>query len=261
MARYSSWLEAKPVERRSGQNVPALFVGLDGDVEGNVLVEVGEPDNIVSVPGAGSFFEGQSVWLSVAEDGHPTGVIELGPVPEGVDLVPVGPTAVLAAEHSQVLVNHAEHLAGSDRAVEEIRRQQSDTNLVVEEFGKEVERSSISVADAVRTAQNALTTAAEGVPAVVKVESSRGTAFKNNTVSTDLRATVFYGPKTITTIQELWDEFGGSAFLEWWWRREDDAEFGLISASDDRLSRGGFWLTVSPDDVDAQTTFRAVLNV
>lgn len=96
--------------------------------------------------------------------------------------------------------------------------------------------------------------------AQVKIESSRGVTFKNNSISTDLNVTIFYGGLTITDIAGLWDAFGTGAYLEWQWRREDDEEFGLVSSADDRLSRSGFTLTVSPDDVDEQTTFRVTLN-
>ena len=95
---------------------------------------------------------------------------------------------------------------------------------------------------------------------VLRIDSSRGTAFKNNAISTVLSVTVFKGSKQITNISALWEEFGPSAYLEWLWRRLDDSDFGLISAADDRLSNSGFSLTVSPADVDDQTVFQCVLH-
>lgn len=96
--------------------------------------------------------------------------------------------------------------------------------------------------------------------AVLRIDSSRGTAFKNNAISTVLSVTVMYGSKQIANITDLWAEFGQGAYLEWWWRRINDTEFGVISSSDDRLSAAGFKLTVSPDDVDEQTVFQCVLH-
>lgn len=95
---------------------------------------------------------------------------------------------------------------------------------------------------------------------VLRIDSSRGTAFKNNAISTVLSVTVFKGSKQITNISALREEFGPSAYLEWLWRRLDDSDFGLISAADDRLSNSGFSLTVSPADVDDQTVFQCVLH-
>lgn len=95
---------------------------------------------------------------------------------------------------------------------------------------------------------------------LVRVHSSRGTAFKNSAISTDLTVTVFKGAQQITDLATLWSVFGGGAYLEWWWRRLDDTEFGVISSADPRLSLGGFKLTVSPADVDIQTVFQCILH-
>ena len=96
--------------------------------------------------------------------------------------------------------------------------------------------------------------------ALVRIDSTRGTVFKEAGFSTDLQATVFSGAKQITSIYELWEEFGPTAYLEWWWRKHDDSDFGLISSADTRLSQAGFRLTVSPADVDVSTVFQCVLH-
>lgn len=100
----------------------------------------------------------------------------------------------------------------------------------------------------------------ELAPAVVKINSSRGTAFKNSEIATDLTVTVFSGTQTVTTLTELHALFGTGAFLEWWWRRLDDTAEGVISSADPRISQGGFKLTVSPADVDVQTVFKCILH-
>ena len=96
--------------------------------------------------------------------------------------------------------------------------------------------------------------------ALVRIDSTRGTVFKEAGFSTDLQATVFSGAKQIASIYELWEEFGPRAYLEWWWRKHDDSDFGLISSADTRLSQAGFRLTVSPADVDVSTVFQCVLH-
>ncbi|NHI16873.1 hypothetical protein [Microbacterium excoecariae] len=110
----------------------------------------------------------------------------------------------------------------------------------------------------------AVMTGADGAPGedavTLRVDSSRGTSFKNNAISTVLTVTVFAGAQQITTIDALWAAFGSGAYLEWWWRRLDDAAFGVISSADPRLSQAGFALTVSPSDVDEQTVFQCILH-
>lgn len=107
-------------------------------------------------------------------------------------------------------------------------------------------------------------TGADGLPGedaiLLRIASSRGTSFKNNAISTVLTVTVFKGAQQITNITDLHAEFGASAFIEWWWRRMDDSDFGVISSADPRLSQAGFALSVSPADVDGQTVFQAILN-
>lgn len=115
------------------------------------------------------------------------------------------------------------------------------------------------------SADNAAQAAAEAKEAAVaaallRIDSSRGTTFKNNTISTVLTVTIFYAGATISNITQLHEAFGMGAYLEWFWRRERDDEFGLISSADNRLSNAGFALTVSPADVDEKTIFQCYLN-
>lgn len=95
---------------------------------------------------------------------------------------------------------------------------------------------------------------------LLRVASSRGTSFKNNAISTTLTVTVYKGALIITTMQELQELLGLGVYIEWWWRRITDTNFGLISSADNRLSQSGFALTVSPDDVDSQTVFEVRLQ-
>ena len=103
---------------------------------------------------------------------------------------------------------------------------------------------------------------ADGEPAaLLRIDSSRGTVFKNTGVTTVLTVTVYYGSQRITTGQQLRAVFGSSARLEWEWLRMDEDRYGVISASDTRLSDGGFVFALSPEDVDVKVTFRCSMII
>lgn len=97
--------------------------------------------------------------------------------------------------------------------------------------------------------------------AVLRIDSSRGTVFKNNAVSTILTVAIYYGPERITTLSGLKTAFGNTAHLTWYWQRLDEDRYGIISANDEMLSDGGFTLTLSPDQVDTKVTFRCELEI
>lgn len=94
---------------------------------------------------------------------------------------------------------------------------------------------------------------------VLRIDSSRGTVFKDNNVATVLSVTVYYGDSIIESITDLRTAFGAGARLQWEWLRMDDDRYGVISADDSRLSDGGFRLTLGPADVDVKVTFRCAL--
>lgn len=97
---------------------------------------------------------------------------------------------------------------------------------------------------------------AKGMDAVtLRIDSSRGTVFKNSEVSTVLSAIIYYGSQRITDITALRQAFGQSAYIQWKWMRINDQSYGTISASDSRLGQNGFTLTLTPADVDVKVTF------
>lgn len=97
--------------------------------------------------------------------------------------------------------------------------------------------------------------------AVLRIDSSRGTVFKNSSVSTVLSAVIFYGGQRITDRAGLTAAFGSGAYLEWSWQRMGEEAFGVISADDSRLSEDGFSFTLSADDVDTKVVFQCSLNI
>ncbi len=94
---------------------------------------------------------------------------------------------------------------------------------------------------------------------VLRVDSSRGTVFKNNAITTVLSVVIFKGGQRIENSTALKEVLGSSARLEWNWLKMNDESYGVISSSDTRLSDGGFHLTLSPGDIDTKATFRCDL--
>ena len=89
----------------------------------------------------------------------------------------------------------------------------------------------------------------------LRIDSSRGTVFKNNEVSTVLSVVIYHGSLRITDPDTLHSVYGSSAYLQWSWQRMDEDRYGVIAADDARLSRGGFSFTLSAADVDTKVTF------
>lgn len=96
---------------------------------------------------------------------------------------------------------------------------------------------------------------------LLRIDSSRGWMFKNNTVNTVLSITLYKGSKIITDAATMRHEFGAGAYLQWSWQRLNDDRYGIISSDDPHISDGGFKFTLTPDDVDTKVTFQCSLNI
>lgn len=110
-----------------------------------------------------------------------------------------------------------------------------------------------------KSVEEALTEIKDEVATILHIESSRGTAFKNNCVSTILSVVIFHGKDRITDSATMREVFGSGAYLQWYWQRLDDESFGVILSSDSRFGDDGFTFTLSPNDVDTKITFRCEL--
>jgi len=113
--------------------------------------------------------------------------------------------------------------------------------------------------DTEESAPTCLSGAAGEAASTLRIESSRGTVFKRDDISTVLSAVIYHGSQRITNITALRQTYGSSAYLQWKWRRRDDSGYGTISASDSRISDSGFSFTVTAADVDANVTFMCEL--
>lgn len=115
--------------------------------------------------------------------------------------------------------------------------------------------SAKSVEDVVEEIQSEMETMKDEITTNLRIDSSRGTVFKNNAVSTVLSAVIYRGSQRITDMATLKSAMGSSAYLQWSWQRLDESAFGVISASDSRIGDDGFTFTLSPEDVDTKVTF------
>ena len=89
----------------------------------------------------------------------------------------------------------------------------------------------------------------------VIINSSQGTTFKKNDVSTVLNIIIIRGTQYITDMTTLRAAMGNSVHLQWKYQKPDEDEMGVILSSDTRLKDEGFTFIISPDDVDERITF------
>lgn len=97
------------------------------------------------------------------------------------------------------------------------------------------------------------------ITTLLRIESSRGTVFKNNAVSTVLSVVIYHGKDRITDIDKLHKVYGSSAYIQWKWQRLEEETYGIILSTDSRIENGGFSFVLTPDDVDTKVTFMCEL--
>lgn len=96
---------------------------------------------------------------------------------------------------------------------------------------------------------------------LLKIDSSRGVLFKNNVFSTVLTVTIYKGPLAITDAATMKAQYGAGSYLQWSWRKSEDADWSVMSVSDSHISQDGFMLTITPADVDEKIVFKCDLIV
>ena len=116
-----------------------------------------------------------------------------------------------------------------------------------------------SVQDTIDEVKSDVDTLRDEITTVLRIESSRGTVFKNDNVATVLSVVIYHGTQRITDNETMKQTFGESAYIQWKWQRLNDTTYGIISASDSRIGSGGFTFTVGPEDVDTKVTFMCEL--
>ena len=91
------------------------------------------------------------------------------------------------------------------------------------------------------------------------IESSKGTVFKSDQVSTVLSVVIYKGSTRITDSTTMKSVYGNGSYLQWKYQNVNAESFSVISSSDSRLGDGGFTLTLSPTDVDTKVVFMCEL--
>ena len=121
-------------------------------------------------------------------------------------------------------------------------------------IGEELDNIKQDIKDQVADLRDEITT-------LLRIESSRGTVFKNDQVATVLSVVLYHGKQRITDSATMKEVFGAGAYLQWYWQRLDDESFGVLSSNDSRFGDEGFTFTLSPEDVDTKVTFMCELIV
>lgn len=119
----------------------------------------------------------------------------------------------------------------------------------------DISADSISFGSSKKTIEEAIEEVRDEVTTFLYIESSRGTVFKNDNVSTLLSVVIYRGSKRITDMETLKSEMGSNVYLQWKWQRMNDEDYGIISASDKRIGNDGFTFLLNPEDVDTKVTF------
>lgn len=132
-----------------------------------------------------------------------------------------------------------------------------DFNTVTGEMNLEVTNLKISskvvaTKDDVAEVENKVTT-------LLRIESSKGTAFKNDDTSTVLSVVLYHGNDQIMDSSTMKRTFGADAYLQWRSQNTDDNSFTAIQSSDSRLGNDGFTLTPSQEDMSVKVTFKCEL--
>lgn len=133
----------------------------------------------------------------------------------------------------------------------------SSSNKTIETIAAEAEAASKTVADLEERIKDGNFKGEDAV--ILRIDSSRGTVFKNSAVSTVLSVVIYKGAHRITDIESLHAVFGTGAYLEWLWQRMGEDTFGTILSTDTRIGNGGFTFTLSPEDVDTKVVFQCQL--
>lgn len=93
----------------------------------------------------------------------------------------------------------------------------------------------------------------------LRIDSTAGDAFKNDSISAMLTVNVVHGGETMTTLARVREVFGNTAYIQWYYKEPGDNSWTQIASSDSRLSNNGFTLTVTAADVDEKIVFQADL--
>jgi len=151
-------------------------------------------------------------------------------------------------------------IGDSNNYVKFYKNQNGEYKLAI--AAEEITMGSVSgktLEDELRDMNEKMETMKDEITTNLVIESSRGTVFKNNSVSTVLSVVIYRGSERIIDIDHLHSSMGDNTYLQWKWQRLNEDSFGIISSSDSRIGNDGFTFTLSPEDVDTKVTFMCEL--
>lgn len=152
-------------------------------------------------------------------------------------------------------------IGDSNNFIKYYRDQNGEYKLEISAKSTTLSTSGKSVETAISDMQEEVSNLKDEITTLLRIESSRGTVFKNDTMATVLSVVIYHGTQRITDSATMKSVFGNSAYLQWKWQRLDDEAYGVISSSDTRFGDNGFTFTLSPGDVDTKVTFMCELIV
>lgn len=143
-------------------------------------------------------------------------------------------------------------IGGGDRTRIDVDNAVSDASQAVDTAGQAAD----TAATAKQSADKAIAETKDLV--TLRIDSSRGTVFKNSEVSTVLTVRCYKRGQELTTLTALRQAMlDATARIRWYVLREGDTDWVSLADSDPMLSNDGFTLTVTPDDVTVKCTFKA----
>lgn len=143
-------------------------------------------------------------------------------------------------------------IGGGDRTRIDVDNAVSDASQAVDTAGKAADTAN----NAKQSADKAIAETKDLV--TLRIDSSRGTVFKNSEVSTVLTVRCYKRGQELTTLTALRQAMlDATARIRWYVLREGDTDWVSLADSDPMLSNDGFTLTISPNDVDIKCTFKA----
>lgn len=149
-------------------------------------------------------------------------------------------------------------IGGDSSHIKYYKNQNGDFKLDVE-VDEVILKETGKLSETIDGIQNNIENVREEITTLLRIESSRGTVFKNNAVSTVLSVVIYHGKDRITDIDRLHEVYGNSAYIQWKWQRLDEDSYGIILSTDSRIGNGGFSFVLTPDDVDTKVTFMCEL--
>ena len=187
--------------------------------------------------------------VSVILDGNGTDIL----LPTTVD-AKVGDSVIITSTVNNGLdtLTVTGVIGGGDRTRIDVDNAVSDASQAVDTAGK----ASDTANTAKQSADKAIAETKDLV--TLRIDSSRGTVFKNSEVSTVLTVRCYKRGQELTTLTALRQAMSDStARIRWYVLRDGDTDWVSLADSDPMLSNDGFTLTVTPDDVTVKCTFKA----